>query len=744
MNLITLEKDSSNLIELFQFRPVPKQAWLLFESLTKRTDEHSRMYVSYFQQWLSIFPVEIENEDLAGISPDVWVYLYQEWGIKSASRWIDVDERIKKELLKAMNQSLAWVNSLESRNTVFDETLNSHETDWKENTSLTKADGTKKKKKQVQAQQESIWVPVVEELTGFVEKHHFSRLRKLECRIENFGVQSQQRLVLDLPGGNSAEDDEVLKTIGRLAQKRLISEHQLRFNVDATFRFLDRSGVHSGKSYGAAAYSILLCSSLKKVEQPKKYVVLEHVAMTGYPDEQGYLIDLDEEGLKSKLQGCFYSWINTFVVPETQLQLCRAYLDELEEKWPNKKLVIIGIRHIDEIFDNRRITGFKQTPKIIIQSKKIWKRSKTPLVVFLSLLVLFLGLQSVYSPFDKNVQIVKPIGNYYELLNKNGDVVIRYRENKDIVRIKEVSLGNNYSLIDLDEDGINEFIVSSSFEENEENYPYKKGIRIYSINPWKQLWEYKVEHIVEYPKIMGANDNEPIIQTLFTRNRNGKKEIYISTSLFGSFNSQLTQIDYETKQVMQRYVHPGLVHMYDWVDVDADGEEDLILGATNNAFYGASLFAVNPDSMDGNGPTRGDYISNYPGKVKHKFYILIENSVLANVVKPTKYPGIWFEQIRIGDFYQVLMADVAIHNRNADEYSFWTSQLHFNLRFDTLFRPQSVLTNDNYDVYANKLLKEGKLEKIPDYAYWENYMKKNIHYWNGERFQSEWIWEGNK
>jgi len=739
MNLITLEKDSSNLIELFQFRP----AWLLFESLTKRTDEHSRMYVSYFQQWLSIFPVEIENEDLAGISPDVWVYLYQEWGIKSASRWIDVDERIKKELLKAMNQSLAWVNSLESRNTVFDETLNSHETDWKENTSLTKADGTKKKKKQVQAQQESIWVPVVEELTGFVEKHHFSRLRKLECRIENFGVQSQQRLVLDLPGGNSAEDDEVLKTIGRLAQKRLISEHQLRFNVDATFRFLDRSGVHSGKSYGAAAYSILLCSSLKKVEQPKKYVVLEHVAMTGYPDEQGYLIDLDEEGLKSKLQGCFYSWINTFVVPETQLQLCRAYLDELEEKWPNKKLVIIGIRHIDEIFDNRRITGFKQTPKIIIQSKKIWKRSKTPLVVFLLLLLLFLSFKSVYGPFDKHAELVTGSGEFYEIRNEAGDILMKIKDHPNAISGNFEYYNKYYSLFDVDRDGFKEFILASTCGEQVDLLT-KNCIKVYSVKTKEVIWEYHPEHTIKYPKIMGANDSHTQIFSLISREFKGKKEIYIQTILSGSFNSQLIKVDYDTKEVLQRYVHPGMIISYEFVDMTNDGKDELVLSAINNAWYGAGLIVLDPENMDGNGPTRGEYISDYSGKVKHIAYILVENSKLANSVSPTKYPTPYLGWFKRPSFYSLNLSDVQYKNSHVDVRSFWDSYATFILNFDFDLKPISVLTTDLYDIVAKKMVEEGRLDAMPDYVYWVDYMDTKIRYWNGESFQKEIIWQGRK
>jgi hypothetical protein len=744
MDLTTLERDSSNLIELFQFRPVPKQTWLLFESLTKRTDEHSRMYVSYFQQWLSVFPVEIEKEDIAGISPDVWVYLYQEWGIKSASRWIDVEVSIKNELLKAMNQSLDWVNSTEFVKANSEETMiDTEEREISAYPSITKVQVVKQKKKQSYSQNESIWVPVVEELIGFVEKHHFSRLRKLECRIENFGVQSQQRLVLDLPGGNSAEDDEVLKTIGRLAQKRLISEHQLRFNVDATFRFMDRSGVHSGKSYGAAAYAILLCSSLKKGEQPKKYVVLEHVAMTGYPDEHGYLIDLDEEGLKSKLKGCFYSWINTFVVPETQVQLCRAYLDELEEKWPNKKLALIGIRHIDEIFDNRRITGLKQTPKVIIQTKKIWQKSKSFLVVILSLLLLLLGFQSIYGPFDKHAELVTGSGEFYEVRNEAGDILMKIKDHPNVISGNFYSLYKYYSLLDVDGDGFKELILASTCGDPVDLLT-KNCIKVYSVKTKQVIWEYHPEHTIKYPKIMGANDSHTQIFSLISREFKGKKEIYIQTILSGSFNSQLIKVDYDTKEVLQRYVHPGMINSYEFVDMTNDGKDELVICAINNAWYGAGLIVLDPENMDGNGPTRGDYISDYPGKVKHIAYLLIENSKLANSVLPTKYPTSYFGWFKRPSFYSLNLSDVQYENSNVDVRSFWNSYATFILNFDFDLKPISVLTTDFYDIVAKQMVEEGRLDAMPDYDYWVEYMNTKIRYWNGESFQKEVFWQGRK
>jgi len=78
ISLIQLELQSQLLLELFSKRPVPKLAWITFADLTKIA-QNGRLFFSFYDQWLQALPSELSDEDIAGIDPNIWLYLYDEW-----------------------------------------------------------------------------------------------------------------------------------------------------------------------------------------------------------------------------------------------------------------------------------------------------------------------------------------------------------------------------------------------------------------------------------------------------------------------------------------------------------------------------------------------------------------------------------------------------------------------------------------------------------------------------------------
>jgi len=89
MNLIELEYKTQELLQLWSLLPVQKQVWMVFETLTKMVSLNPRMFHSYTEQWLSEFPEQLEAEDIAGLSPDIWLSLYNEWVKELNEIWPD-------------------------------------------------------------------------------------------------------------------------------------------------------------------------------------------------------------------------------------------------------------------------------------------------------------------------------------------------------------------------------------------------------------------------------------------------------------------------------------------------------------------------------------------------------------------------------------------------------------------------------------------------------------------------------
>ncbi len=80
------------------------------------------------------------------------------------------------------------------------------------------------------------------------------------------------------------------------------------------------------------------------------------MGMTGDISEDGRVIPVDGQTLVSKVHACFFSWLDIMVVPKEQLYEAEIEKARLQQRYPDKKLTILGVEHIEDLFYDRRIS----------------------------------------------------------------------------------------------------------------------------------------------------------------------------------------------------------------------------------------------------------------------------------------------------------------------------------------------------------------------------------------------------
>ncbi len=602
LSLLELEQKSNLLLELLSKRPVPKWAWILWAELTKITSENTRVFYSYYEQWLQALPEELSDEDIAGINPNSWLDLHDEWVVKASSKWIDVPIIIQHYLIEAKEKSIAWVQSSKK---------------------IPETDG--------------VWIPVVEQINGFnIHDQQNGRLRCLQLIMNKSEQVNKDRLVMERAEGNSPEDDLTFQKVISVAKGWMLSQLSKKITIDGLIRYRDRSGIQTGTSLALGA-AVWVCQWAQENEDLREKYQLksEQVALTGAIEEDGTVLPVDEDGLISKVNGCFYSWISYLVVPYSQVEIAEQEVLRLNQQWPSKQLKIVGVKHIDDVFINRRLVDYKKDTMLVFWIKMAW-RYKNTWIGWASLAVLVMVLMRfVYGPLDKNPIYVEGQGEYFVVRYQHGQSWRSFKSTACWVQDYERTLFDNFVFFDVDQDGNNEIF----FVENDYTQVTENKLNVYEIGKEEAIWEYAPKHDVLYPKVMGSETGEMEISKVKVRRLlDGTIELFLTVYRQGTFNALLQKIEYHTKTRKEQYVHAGRINSMHWYDMDKDGKQELILTAVNNSLHAGAFIILNADSIDGNGCYYGDYVSTYPGKAKEKAYLQIKSSILAEPYYIIKYP----------------------------------------------------------------------------------------------------------
>ena len=333
-----------------------------------------------------------------------------------------------------------------------------------------------------------------------------------------------------------------------------------------------------------------------------------------------------------------------------------------------------------------------------------------------------------YGPFDKNPVSARLSGDMVELLNVSGQVV-------DAVQIgadpdsDPFPISHRVAFADLNGDGQNEALYLERTDPDEQSATFVAARQVGADAP---LWRTPLRMALRYPEQMGrlSPDFTGLDIEAGDVDGDGAPEVLVSGGSVGSFAGIVLRLGGQTGAVEAAYVHPGrLIHLA-LKDVAGDPRPELLAGGRSNAFGDEAVLAVlNPRALQGHGPQQGAYAVAGSEPAEHVAYIRFPATPLSRILLDnSRRVG----RIRLYESEDRFAVDVF-------EGAYYHEPLGTSLRmkyivyFDSSLRVQHVNTNDNFDVVAETLIRDGHLGEPLDAAFWREWTRR-VQFWDGSQW----------
>lgn len=565
-----------------------------------------------------------------------------------------------------------------------------------------------------------VFIPVVERNA---ESGFSGRLRKLSVQIVGRSKKKEHELrpIFGVIGADAGNIGKIPANVaGALFQK---STTNLKYWV-GTANFELNHAWHAGNSANLALAALFYCEMLKAENKREYFKLNPGIAVTGNIDEQGSVLEVDSETLEQKIEAAFYSWVQVIVVPAVQLEEASLFLEKKEAEYPNRNLFLKGVDKVEEMFFDRRLTLHRKTSLIEHAAKKMWKRKNTAVVTIVFLILLSVIARLLYGPIDKNPVAIEYSGDFLVLENKNGAEVARIEAGSDAM----VSLELNYTfnpkvlLYDLNEDGTNEIIWAKNATNTERNRTF---VQAYSVVADSVIWEIPITMDHEFPRQHFELEKTMDVQELGIVRSGGKIKLAVVANLTMFFPAMVVIVNIGTGEIEQEYVHTGKISDMAAIDINEDGDEEIILTGVNNAFWMASILVLDPENIQGHSPLNGDYVINDLDKADEMHYILMPKTITGEYLSYMEKQAIGY-RIFTNEERKTLMVEIYETQRRLGSISERSSYFVY-LNYD--MQATGFATSDLYDIIARELYEEGHIPFIPDYDYWES-IKESLQYWN--------------
>lgn len=577
------------------------------------------------------------------------------------------------------------------------------------------------------------YVPVIEKKAGNRSQNEFERprLRRLQVSIERT-TKDHDDIHLNVATINQDHDSspylskplDAVRSLINEAKPGLRSHH---YHGRVFFRLM--YSPHEGSSASLAMAGLLYGAMSEASEERIIYNIRDRVAITGDISENGKVIPVDNRTLSMKVQACFYSWVDVMVVPQTQLPIAMKENAKLQQQYPNRKLVILGVDDLSGLFFDRRISEEIRIGHIRQAGRILWKRKVEITTLFVLLLMAGIIVALIEKPIDRNPVIVQYLGNEMIIKNKEGQALWKMSGWDHAAGWQGSHSPLKLTVFyDVNGDGINDMINSKQSYANK-NGEYNSLV-CYDGVTHKVLWRLKEKAKLHYPyKSFIGNDSYISNGMLLDTMSAGPASLYMIEIHRKYFPGILLRIDPKTGKVEDTFVNAGHLNAMGLADVNHNGKYEVVVTGVNNA-YDQAFVAVLPHShFHTQSPTTKIYkLQHYPlqpdiGYIRIPMTYL--GKALSNLV--TFNVGVKIEFHEKGLWLRVNDTRPAIDNllmRNAQVLYQFNKTMHI----------ADIGTNDAYDLLARQQIVKGKLKHTPPSDYFVHF-KDSLLYWNGKGWQ---------
>jgi hypothetical protein len=493
--------------------------------------------------------------------------------------------------------------------------------------------------------------------------------------------------------------------------------------VSCRITFRGEQGLHSGASANLALATLAACRFTHILHRRDLYDVLPSVAMSGSVDPTGVAIAMDPTTLQLKVHAVFFSWISVLVVPSGQIDLVKEALLPLQERYPRRRLGVIGVQDLQEIFFDRRLTRLTHIGPLRDVARQIWTRRRPiALTAFLALLLIIARLW--YGPIDKRAATWGVENESIVVRNAGGSVLDRIPIGMSTARSAApgptVARGRNLAgIVDVDGDSTPELVWARSSDSSPDassevlcKTPGEDSVR----------WAVTLQRRLVFP---GSPD---VTSGVFQWYRidcgdydgDGANEIYVLAKSPG-FASLVLKLDGRTGTETGSYVHAGHLNDMCALDLNADGVRELVLCGVNNGLRSACLVVLDPTNMNGYSPFATGYeLDSVPPGREYAYMLLPRTIVGETFRRQVKYNIA--ETISKQDSGRVLEVCIrdAFVNAQAKEDNLSSTVF---IAFDRSLQPLNIRTGDDFDSVYLDLLNRGAIKRQTPFEYAREYIR---------------------
>lgn len=491
-----------------------------------------------------------------------------------------------------------------------------------------------------------------------------------------------------------------------------------------TFFFGNKDCSYTGSSFGLAllalTYNSILVNELHRIH----YRFYDDVVITGAIDENGNLLKLDTLTLKVKIETVFFSHFNKFIIPEDNIIEAKEILAELRKEYPQRKLELIPCANFKSLFQNLAVVEvhklrFKEKLKANYERYHRTINWAFTFIALLAIVYLFINYAIPY--LDRNPVYADKRNDHFIAYNKYG------KEAWESGTLNPYEIGGGeirkrIIISDLDNDGKNEIIFL-----RRDNNQRKLSKTIFCYNADNTLqWEtvivpkdsiYGSELCYDYLDLRTLDVSENKI--------NKQKEIITTYTICNQFPFFISKIDSRGKEISSFY-HPGHLHNGELIDINNDGEVEFVIGGQNNDYdHRGCLIVLDPSLITGMAPAY-----RYPrgfNKGLMKYYILFPK---------TSFSKFSSQQTSTVRTFTKMHDKIEFALFESCDYTLDKQTSHYRLllTFDDKFNFLHFSTSTEFDNFYNKLIEDGKISPIKDWRAFEDAFRKEIMFWDGDKF----------
>ncbi|PKD44765.1 hypothetical protein [Rhodohalobacter barkolensis] len=593
----------------------------------------------------------------------------------------------------------------------------------------------------LKSEADSIFVPTVE-----IYKHsefgmiEYGRLRNLNVQIVRSSSEGYDKIFRRYPviGIEQAEWPESRK-ISEAARSLISNNKKVSdgkyYNGHAQYQ--TNIAFHDGESANAAIALLWFVGLQRKSNQRERYELQPDLCITGNVDSAGNLLPVDSEGVDAKVRAAFFSMINFMVVPASQYFQFIEAIDKLKRKYPNRDLIVISVKNLNELLYDRRLTQHINPSKITHIVKQAWQRRYEGVGISVIVILVLIIFRLIYGPLDQRPVSGEFEGTLLKVKNESGVIIDRIEVGAHTVATEQKNITTDHSLVTFWKSQNNYSIIWGETGASQ-NLSISGGLlKKKQVNRQDPDWVKTLSYDLQFP-------NKPeIINGIYLPKKllsvgqiveSEESKLIAVVNHAPYFPGLLSVRDPKTGIELSHFVNTGRIH--DAIILDpGGGSKKIAFSGVNNAFDMAFVALLDIDNITGHSPLNDEYnLLDYSLNESIEYILIPKTIVGQSVLSDRKYNIA--ERLRYfpeSGVLEVYVTDYEQYKRDTVELPASRSNVYYYFNDDLSLR--GVGTSDGYDLTADYLYSKGIIDQNPDYRYFENYQDRLL-YWKGDEFVS--------